>query len=567
MEQKEKQELIKTLTNYIEMLKDSYSKELNNAKCFNTFCYYDPSDSKAHLCEELFDHFFDDNIPSQDLNTNGLLKGNFDKKTLTKALNITIQDKRVIFEISNALINHKRINQKDYVLPKNGITFLEVLKKLYGELKIIKNNKNINIFEKGRKESNVKAIIKLMKNAILKEYQIINISLNYLTKAINIFDEMILLLQEDKYMIFNKDKHKVVYEFLSLSEDEKNSISKVLDYNNKLRINAINNSENYERLDTPEYKLILKNMVNEMEDRSKRFDEYFNHINSIYDGNDETLKRSLRTAKKNNNITDDIRYIFTVMLKEDPEYKVFSNAIIDTIGIVTPNTKRVIKEPQNLDGILEILDCYDEVLSNETKSSLNVKKVEVILNEIASEIIDVYNKCTITSSKVNTSLVELKNIYSSLKSKKKISLINEKAYIESALGIEDDDEEEMRFYVLSQIRSIKEYNRSYDLKKLRANARRKRTEVYKKLEEEGIEMASISLRANVEKNKTNKELLVLIEHMLDEGIEKYNGDDVNYYHDLCYLAMDCTRYIKDVTGMAFSDGDDLREEIKQLDCA
>lgn len=564
MEKKEKQELIEKLNDYITLLKNSYSKELNNMKIFNAICYYDPSDEKPHICEVRFNSFFN-NLSSNDIVTpevEALLSKKFDRKSLIKILNITVTDERVVFDIKNALLNYKNINGKIYQAPKNGDTFFELFKKLDNDLASAKKN-STNVFERANKEANIKAIIKLLKNVILKEFQIVNLSLKYLNGSINVFEEMITLLKEDKYMRFTSDKKRCIYEFLSLTEKEKNDIDKIVRYNNNLRVEAINNNPNYERLDTLEYKKILENMIRDIKTRKKSFCEYFRHVNIIYDCNDISLQKSLRNVRKNWRFSESVSYVLDSMLKEDPNYEVFSRAISDTLGLVTPLTKRVIKKPTNLNDILEILDCYDEILSNEDNNTIKAKKVKVILEEIASEIIDVYKKCRITYNKINISLVELNNIYESIINKRRISLINEEGYVNSALGIEDDDEDEMRFYILNQIRSIKEYNRLYDLKKIRSNARRKRTEVYNKLQNDDLETASALLKKRVEKNKDNKELLVLLEQAFDEGIDGYIGDDVNYYHDLCRLSIDCTHYMRNC-GIAYSDGDELRVEINKM---
>lgn len=569
MEQREKEKLLRLLIDYTALLKKSYSDELNNMKYFKTFCYYSPTDGKAHLCDEKFDGFFNNFFTknnSSEPDLDNLLKGTFDRKTLIRALNLVMGDKRVVFEISNVLLNHKNLNKVTYETPKNGTEFLSLLQKLDDELGMVDKSKNLIIFEKASKKANINKVIKLLKNAILKEFQIINISINYLNQALNIFDEMASLLQEDKYFKFIGDKKRCIYEFLSLSNEEKDSINKILDYNKKLRTDVINNGEYFERLDKPEYKHILEKMISDMEARASSFNEYFSHINGIYDcNNDSLLQNSLRNSKKNNVIGKDVYYVINVMIKNDPRLEIFSDAIIDTIGMVTPNTKRIIKKPDKLDDVLEIFDCYDEILSNESSSSLKVRKVQIILDEIVSEITDVYNRSVVTNEKINISLAELKNIYSSLVKKKKITLINEEAYVESALAIEDDDEEEMRFYVLAQLRSIREYNRLCELKRLMQNARRKRTDIYNKLAKEDLETASEFLEAKIDKNKDNKELLVVLEHVLDEGIELYSGDDRRYYESLYCLAVDCTHYMNKKAGIMYLDGEELREELAKYD--
>lgn len=563
MEQKES--LLKLVTEYTAQLKKSYSDELNNMKYFKTFCYYSPTDGKAHLCDEIFDGFFNNFFTknnSSEPDLDNLLKGTFDRKTLIRALNLVVGDKRVAFEISNALLNHKNLNKVTYETPKNGTEFLNLLQKLDYELGMVDKNKKLNIFEKATKKSNINNIIKLLKNAILKEFQIINISINYLNQALNIFEEMASLLQEDKYFKFTGDKKRCIYEFLSLSNEEKDSINKILDYNKKLRTDVINNGEYFERLDKPEYKHILEKMISDMEVRANTFNEYFFHINNIHDCNNASLlQNSLRNSKKDHAIGKDVYYIIGSMIKEDFSLEIFSNGIMDTIGMVTPKTKRIIKKPEKLDDILEIFDCYDEILSNESGSSLKVRKVQIILDEIISEITDVYNKSVVTNEKINISLAELKNIYSSLVKKKKITLINEEAYVESALAIEDDDEEEMRFYVLAQLRSIREYNKLCELKRLMQNARRKRSDVYNKLAEKDLESASKLLEEKINNVKNKKELLVVLEHVFDKGIESYSGDDRSYYESLCCLALDCTHYMNKNAGIMYLDGEELREEL------
>jgi len=125
----------------------------------------------------------------------------------------------------------------------------------------------------------------------------------------------------------------------------------------------------------------------------------------------------------------------------------------------------------------------------------------------------------------------------------------------------------MKLVALNQIRAFEKYNnRLSEIISKRKPARRIRTDIVKNLEKNGIEISSMSLGIEVGKHKDDKEFLLVLESVMDKEAEKYDGENVDYYHDLCRLSFECTKHIKKYSGMSYSDGEDLRDEINRFNC-
>lgn len=575
------------LLQFLNMQKKSLKKEKKKyekmLEPFKGFCYNDLLSGVFRIAQLQFEqaiNMTDDYsliLPSQTIDAFGAnIEGESTNKNLIEALDMVAKDKIFSREIENILTRLKLMVKKNFSAPKNGQVFEKLFARLYREASICNKKKDI-------KENNYIETIKELGLLLAQKYASLYSCIKKYEEATKMLDEMVLLVSEDRVMDFNDEKEEIIDKYFVLSDSERNNFSVIKAYNDKLLFELKMEDEKDIKLslNSPEYIKILKDMNGSINERKSYYNDFLEDMEKLLKTNDfdeekivDKMKTIIINVKKDKSNSELLIKILKSMLDNNPSYPGFLKVIKPVLGYQIPISKKIIREPSSFYEIINIFEQFGIVLNN--KVLCNKKAIltfESVLTEVATEMIKVAKRASLNKKKYELTYIDLKRIINGLETNSIISLIDEQNLRETNLGFDENTPKDAREFIPSLLEEIKVFNKKIELEKIKkskTSAKRLRTSVVKKMKAKGLFDASKMLEEKI--SKVEDELvLLMLDYLLDEELEKvynsgsndiefYDGDILEYYHDLCRLSLDCTNYLRE-KGI-YCDSESIKDKMK-----